>query len=161
MSLTMRRQLARERIVCLGLMICGIVGCDPGYRYRPIGWTKSSSGLWKYENKDFQLELWPPGNLAGAASVIWEASVHNRTDHDLVFEGATLIVDGRRYEGKFPGEGQPVHRSIRPHETKRVHVLFNLDGPLYDAVGDSMESILRYRVGALQEETLVVRLERK
>jgi len=138
-----------------------LVGCDPGFRYRPQGWrmVDESGAEWSTSIGDVILTHWGIAGTVGADGMHPEFEIHNRSARPLVLERIELVTPAGRYPGELPENGAIEARTVNAGATDRIGFLWTFSQPVTGALGATPQIVLEFRLED-QRERLVINYER-
>jgi hypothetical protein len=152
-----------KRVYALTLPRCLIVatallalGCDPGYRLRPVAWMEEEPGhRWSRDFEGFSLRTRPLGGLVGEWWLYPTLDVFGNSER-VTLKGASLQTAKDRY----PGVVDPRTASVAPGGGRLgVHWEFGEDHPAPEVLGERVEITLEIDVGS-RLQTVRIEYER-
>jgi hypothetical protein len=154
------RWLRSRFVVALGLMTASVVGCDPGYRYKPIDADGKKVPRWSTTVAGVRFSADPYSTLIGSGSTFMRLGVANDSKNEVEVIGGELETRGRTLKANLPpGPENRAARIVSAGETKEVSLLVDFGGAASDVLGPTITWVWRVRIGTA-EHTLRIDLDR-
>lgn len=149
-------RIGRTVLVVVSLAI--LVGCDPGYRYRPRGWSLVEATVATRSATIHGITFTTAGiaGLTGSYGIIPEFDIENPTERTLVLERAELQVAGGSHTGRFPSDGAVAWRSVEPRTSRRITISWEFEQPAIDVLGANPTLLIHFRLGDEQDSVTIV-----
>ena len=143
-----RRVLPRCILVATALMT---LGCDPGYRFKPVTWNEQPERQWSRDFEGFSLRT---NYLGGFVGEWWLAPTFEvfRNSEPVSLTAASLHTD----RGTYPGVIDSRTASVAPGGGRLgVHWDFGRGNPAPKVLGERAEIILDLVVGSRPQKVRI------
>lgn len=147
-------------IAAVAVLVCAAAGCDPGYRYQPVGADGKKVPQWSATIAGVRFTADPCGTLIGSRSTFMQLGVVNGSKDEVEVTGGELETNGRTLRAQLPpGPEYRAARTVPAGVTEQVSLLVDFGGSASDVLGPSVTWGWHVRIGTA-EHTLRVRMDR-
>jgi hypothetical protein len=148
MKSTARRTIPRYVLVVTALMA---LGCDPGYRFKPVAWIEQSDAEWSRDFDGFSMRTRYLHGLVGESWLDPTFEVFGNSQR-VTLTAASLQTAGGRYAGVIESRSASVSSG---GGTLSVQWDFGRDNPTPKVLGDHAQIVLDLLVGSRPQRVVI------
>jgi len=107
------------------LLLFPVLGCDPGYSYKPIDKSGTPMPEWSASVEGVDFGFSPLHGLVGSRYISYGPEISNQSAKTVILLDGRLTTNGRTIKATLPGSGESEWRTVLPGEVKTVSLLWD------------------------------------